>query len=116
MEGKIQTDKILLRVAPRRLALPETVYSMKISANEGYRLSKPISFNFTDLLYIDALYISAASESKLNRGMNMVKRLWKIKCAVVPLRSGVHVSHNSGCHWMRRPEYQVLMTGSSKSS
>ena len=59
-------------------------------------MSKPISFNFTDLLYIDALYIFAASENNLNWGMNMVKRLWKIKCAVVRVRRGVYVSHNSG--------------------
>ena len=75
----------------------------KISATEGYRLSKPISFKVTDLLYIDALKIFAASESKLNQVMNMVKTTmedaglaWNPKkCAVVHVRRGVHVSGNS---------------------
>ena len=46
----------------------------KISATEGYRLSKPISFKVTDLLYIDDLKIFATFENKLNRVMNMVKK------------------------------------------
>ena len=63
----------------------------KISASEGYRLSKPISVKVTDLLYIDDLKIFASSESKLNRVMESTKSAmenvglqWNPKkCAVV---------------------------------
>ena len=63
----------------------------KISASEGYRLSKPINVKVTDLLYIDDLKIFASSESKLNRVMESTKSAmenvglqWNPKkCAVV---------------------------------
>ena len=63
----------------------------KVSASEGYRLSKPISVKVTDLLYIDDLKIFASSESKLNRVMESTKSAmenvglqWNPKkCAVV---------------------------------
>ena len=45
----------------------------KISASEGFKLSKPISVKVTDLLYIDDLKIFASSESKLNRVMESTK-------------------------------------------
>ena len=91
-------------LCPRLFTMCLNPISWKISATEGYRLSKPISFKVTDLLYIDDLKIFAASESKLNRVMNMVKTTmedvklaWNPKkCAVVHARRGVHVSGNSG--------------------
>ena len=91
--------------------MPETVYYVLKSnsledqcSTEGYRLSKAISFRVTDLLYINYLKIFAASESKLNWVMNMVKTTmedvglaWNpTKCAVVHVSRGVHVSGNSG--------------------
>ena len=45
----------------------------KISATQGYRLSKPINVKVTDLLYIDDLKIFATSKSKLSRVMKMLK-------------------------------------------
>ena len=65
-------------------------------------MSKPISFKVTDLRYIDDLKIFAASESKLNRVTNMVKKTmedvgltWNPKkCQVVHVRKGVHVTNN----------------------
>ena len=109
-EGNLRTDKIQQRVAqgdvlcPRLFTMCLDPIAWKISATEGYKLSKPISFKVTDLLYIDDLKIFAASESKLNRVMNMVKTTmedvglaWNPKkCAVVHVRRGVHVSGNSG--------------------
>ena len=67
-------------------------------------LSKPIRFKVNVLLYIDDHRIFAASENKLNRVMSMVKttmedvgpELNPMKCAVVLVRRGVHVSDNSG--------------------
>ena len=67
----------------------------KISASEGYKLSKAISVKVTDLLYIDDLKIFASSEGKLNRVMELIKRK---KCAVVHVRRGVqtHTHDASG--------------------
>ena len=70
----------------------------KISASEGYKLSKPISVKLTDLLYIDDLKIFAPSESKLNRVMESTKSAmedvglqWNPKkCAVAHVQRGVH--------------------------
>ena len=45
----------------------------KISASEGYKLSKPISVKVTDLLYIDDLKIFASLDSKLNHVMASTK-------------------------------------------
>ena len=45
----------------------------KISAFEGYRLSKSIDTKVTDLLYIDDLTIFAALESRLSCVMKSVK-------------------------------------------
>ena len=61
--------------------MPETVYCVlttnsledRCYRREGYRLSKPNSFKVTDLLYVYDFKIFAASESKFNRVMNMVK-------------------------------------------
>ena len=38
-----------------------------------YKLSKPISTRVTDLLYIDDLKVFAASESKLNRVLELTQ-------------------------------------------
>ena len=91
-------------LCPRLFAMCLNPIAWKISATEGYRLSKPISFKVTDLPHIDDLKIFTASASKLNRVMNMVKTTmedvglaWNLKkCAVVHARRGVHVSGNSG--------------------
>ena len=45
----------------------------KISASDGYRLSRPIDTKVTDFLHIDDLNIFAASESKLTCLMKSVK-------------------------------------------
>ena len=76
----------------------------KISASEGYKLSKPISARLTDLLYIDDLKVFSASESKLNRvlestqaAMEDIGVQWNPrKCAVVHIRRGVHSQQNFG--------------------
>ena len=87
-------------ICPRLFNECSNPIAWNISATEGYRLSKPISFKVTDLLYIDDLKIFAASERKLNWVMNMVKTTmehvglaWNSKkCAVVHVR---RVSDNS---------------------
>ena len=68
----------------------------KISASEGYKLSKRISVKVTDLLYICDLKIFASSERKLNRVMESTKSAmenvglqWNPKkCAVVHVQRG----------------------------
>ena len=45
----------------------------KVSASEGYRISKPIDTKVTDLLYIDDLKIFAAWDSRLSCVMKSVK-------------------------------------------
>lgn len=63
----------------------------KISAAEGYRMSKPINSKVTGLLYIDDLKIFTALESTLELVMKMVKSSmedvglhWNLrKCVVV---------------------------------
>ena len=89
---------------PRALhGLPEPDI-WKISASEGYRLSKPIGTTVTDLLYIDDLKIFAASESKLSSVMNPVRaamedvRLtWNPKkCAVAHFKREVRVAESTG--------------------
>ena len=50
-------------LCPRLFTMCLNPIAWKISATEGYRLSKPISFKITDLLYIDDLKIFAASET-----------------------------------------------------
>ena len=59
-------------LCPRLFTVCLNPIAWKISATEGYRLFKPISFKVTDLQNIDDLKIFAASGSKLNRVMNMV--------------------------------------------
>ena len=44
-----------------------------LNTTERYKLSKPISLEITDLLYIDDLKVLAASESKLLRVLRSVK-------------------------------------------
>ena len=68
-------------ICPRLLTVCSNPIAWKISNTEGYRLSKPISFKVTDLLYIDDLNIFAASENKLNRVMNMVKTTMEDVCS-----------------------------------
>ena len=54
-------------LCPRLFTICLNPVAWKISASEGYKLSKPISARVTDLLYIDDLKVFAASETKLNR-------------------------------------------------
>ena len=68
-------------ICPRLFTVCWNPIAWKISNTEGYRLSKPISFKVTDLLYIDDLKIFAASESKLNWVMNMAKTTMKDVCS-----------------------------------
>ncbi|PFX32844.1 Retrovirus-related Pol polyprotein from type-1 retrotransposable element R2 [Stylophora pistillata] len=71
---------------------------------EGYRMSKPINSKVTGLVYIDDIKIFAASESKLERVMKMVKSSmedvglqWNLKrCAVARVKRGVQVTAFSG--------------------
>ena len=92
-----------LRFTSRRRALPQALYNLlesrcmvvawKISASEGYKLSKSICAKVTDLLKI-----FASSECKLNRVMKSTKTAmgdiglkWNPnKCAVVHVRRGIH--------------------------
>ena len=53
-------------LCPRFFSICLNLIAWKISASEGYRLSKPIGTTVTGLLYIDHLKIFAASESKLS--------------------------------------------------
>ena len=78
-------------LCPRLFTVCLNPIAWKISASEGYRLSKPIGTTIIDLLYIDDLKIFAASESKLISVMNSVRAamenvrlIWNPKkCAVV---------------------------------
>jgi len=54
-------------LCPRLFTICLNPVARKISASEGYKLSKPISARVTDLLYIDDLKVFAASETKINR-------------------------------------------------
>jgi len=91
-------------LCPRLFTICLNPVAWKISATEGYRLSKPINFKVTDLLYIDDLKIFAASESKLSRVMKMVKAAmedvgleWNPKkCVVVHVRRGMQVRDDAG--------------------
>ena len=53
-------------LCPRFFSICLNLIAWKISASEGYRLSKPISTTVTGLLYIDQLKIFATSEVKLS--------------------------------------------------
>ena len=68
----------------------------KLRATEGYKLSRPVSQKVTHLLYIDGLKAYAASDSKLERvlrlvkdGMECIGLKWnENKCAVAHVRRG----------------------------
>ena len=60
-------------LCPRLFTVCLNPIAWKISASDGYKLSKPISVKVTDLLFIDDLKIFASSESKLNRVMESTK-------------------------------------------
>ena len=91
-------------LCPRLFTVCLNLVAWKISAAEGYRLSKPINVKVTDLLYIDDLKIITSSESKLIRVMKIVKAAmedvelkWNPKkCTVVHVRKGVQVSDDTG--------------------
>ena len=91
LKGLPQGDAL----CPRLLTVCLNPIAWKISASEGYKLSKPISVKVTDHLYIDDLKIFASSESKLNRVMESTKYAmedvglqWNSKkCAVVHVQS-----------------------------
>ena len=83
---------------PRLFTVCLNPIARKISASEGYKLSKPISVKVTDLLYSYDLKIFAYSESKLNRVMESTKSAmedvglqWKPKnCSIAHVQRGVH--------------------------
>ena len=87
-------------LCPRLFTVCLNPIAWKISAFEGYRLSKPIDTKVTDLLYIDDLKIFAASESRLSCVIKSVKAVmedvglqWNPKkCAVVHFKRGTHVA------------------------
>ena len=96
---------------PQRDALCQRLFTIclnpvawKISASEGYKLSKPISARVSDLLYIDDFKVFAASESKLNRvlestqaAMEDIGLQWNPrKCTVVHIRRGIYSQESSG--------------------
>ena len=91
-------------LCPRLVTVCLNPIAWKISASEGYRLSKPIGTTVTDLLYIDDLKIFAASESKLSSVMNPVRAamqdvglIWNPKkCAVAHFMRGVRVDESTG--------------------
>ena len=92
LKGLPQGDAL----CPRLFTVCLNPIAWKISASEGYKLSKPIRVKVTDLLYIDDLKIFASSESKLNRVMESTKNAmedvglqWNSKtCAVVHVQRG----------------------------
>ncbi|PFX28822.1 Retrovirus-related Pol polyprotein from type-1 retrotransposable element R2 [Stylophora pistillata] len=91
-------------LCPRLFTVCLNPVAWKIRAAEGYRMSKPINSKVTGLLYIDDIKIFAASESKLERVMKMVKSSmedvglqWNLKkCAVAHVKRGVQVTAFSG--------------------
>ena len=91
-------------LCPRLFTICLNPVAWKISASEGYKLSKPISATVTDLLYIDDLKVFAANETKLNRvlestqvAMEDIGLQWNPrKCAVVHIRRGIHSQENLG--------------------
>jgi len=99
LKGVPQGDTL----CPRRFTVCLNPIAWKISASEGYELSKPNSATVTDLLFIDDLKIFASSESKLNRVMESTKSAmedvglqWNLKkCAVAHVQRGVHTHTNN---------------------
>lgn len=91
-------------LCPRLFPVYLKPVAWKIRAAEGYRMSKPINSKVTGLLYIDDIKIFAASKSKLERVMKMVKSSmedvglqWNLKkCAVAHVKRGVQVTAFSG--------------------
>ena len=91
-------------LCPRLFTICLNPVAWKISASEGYKLSKPISARVTDLLYTDDLKVFAAHESKLNRVLELTQAAmediglqWNPrKCAVVHIKRGVHSQQNFG--------------------
>ena len=90
-------------LCPRLFTVCQNPTAWKISASEGYRLSKPIGTTVTDLLYIDDLKIFTASESKLRSVTNLVRAamqdvglIWNPqKCAVAHFKRGVRVAEST---------------------
>ena len=84
---------------PRLFTVCLNPIAWKISASEGYKLSKPISVKVTDLPYIDDLKTFASSDSKLNHVMASTKSAiedvglqWNPKkCVIVHVQRGVQV-------------------------
>ncbi|PFX29473.1 Retrovirus-related Pol polyprotein from type-1 retrotransposable element R2 [Stylophora pistillata] len=74
LKGLPQDDAL----CPRLFTVCLNPIAWKISASEGYKLSKPISVKVTDLLYIDDLKVFASSESKLSRVMESTKTAWRM--------------------------------------
>ena len=89
-------------LCPRLFTVCLNPIAWKISASEGYRISKPIDTKVTDLLYIDDLEIFAAWHSRLScvmksvkTGMEDVGLQWNPKKCVNFTR-GTHVADSAG--------------------
>ena len=86
-------------LCPRHFTVCLNPIAWKVSASEGYKLSKPISVKVTDFLYIDDLKIFASLDSKLNRVMASTKSAmedvglqWNPqKYAIVHVHRGVQI-------------------------
>ena len=84
-------------LCPRLFTLCLNPVSRKLKASEGYKLSKPINWKITHLLYIDDMKIYAASESKLDRVLKTTKAAMadiglhfnEKKCAIAHVKRGV---------------------------
>ena len=84
-------------LCPRLFTLCINPVAWKLSATEGYKLSKPIGSKVTHLLFIDDLKVFAESEVKLYRVLKLTKSAmediglqWNPKkCNVVYVKKGV---------------------------
>ena len=91
-------------LCPRLFTLCINPVAWKLSAAEGYQLSRPLSTSVTHILYIDDLKVFAASQSKLDRvlkstqeAMQDIGLQWNpIKCSAVHVRKGAHVTDGEG--------------------
>ena len=107
-------------MCPRLFTVCLNPVAWTISADEGYRMSKPINSKVTGYRYIDDLKIFAASESKLEWVMKMVKSAmedvglqWNPKkCVATHVKRGVQVSGVSGG---RVDESNMMMVSSTNS-
>ena len=86
-------------LCPRLFTVRLNPIAWKISASHGYRISKPIDAEVTDLLIRDDLTVFAISESKLSclkAAVENVGLQWNPKkCAVTHIRRRVLVANSA---------------------